>query len=148
MLANRRRDTAPERALRSLLHAQGLRYRCDHPIITSRRRVRVDIAFTRARLAVFVDGCFWHLCPEHGQIPAANRSYWLPKLQRNVERDREVDHALRQAGWTVMRFWEHLSMDDAAAAVLRTLRQAGDADAARPLARAVQGPIAFRCKPS
>jgi DNA mismatch endonuclease (patch repair protein) len=124
MLANRRRDTAPERELRSLLHAQGLRFRCDHPIVTSSRRVRVDVAFTRSRLAVFVDGCFWHCCPQHGQTPAANRAYWLPKLQRNVERDREVDQALIQAGWTVMRFWEHLSMRDAAAAISEALRAA------------------------
>lgn len=129
MLANRRRDTAPERALRSLLHAQGLRFRCDYPILTSRRRVRVDIAFTKPRVAVFVDGCFWHLCPQHSQIPLANRAYWLPKLQRNVARDREVDQALTEAGWTVMRFWEHVSIDDAAAAVLRTLREASRAGA-------------------
>jgi DNA mismatch endonuclease (patch repair protein) len=89
MEANRRRDTAPEVRLRSLLHRAGLRFRCDHPIRIDGRIVRVDIVFTRRRLAVFVDGCFWHGCAEHGQIPQANRDYWAAKLTRNAQRDRE-----------------------------------------------------------
>ncbi len=107
MKANRRRDTKPERVVRSELHRRGLRFRKDHPVRTPERLVRVDVAFTRARLAIFVDGCFWHRCPVHGTEPARNSSYWTPKLDRNVARDRAVDAALLAEGWTVLRFWEH-----------------------------------------
>jgi DNA mismatch endonuclease, patch repair protein len=128
MLANRRRDTNPERQLRSLLHRRGLRFRCDHPIVATGRRVRVDVAFMALKIAVFVDGCFWHQCPEHGRMPRANRDYWLPKLNRNVERDREVDLALQGAGWTVIRLWEHLHVEDAAAAVIDAVQMTQDAN--------------------
>ena len=87
MRANRRRDTTPERILRSALHRLGWRFRVDLPVEADRRRVRPDIVFTRRRVAVFVDGCFWHACPEHGQQPSANSSYWKPKLRRKEERD-------------------------------------------------------------
>jgi DNA mismatch endonuclease, patch repair protein len=117
MLANRRRDTRPEVELRSRLHRDGFRFRCDYPVVTPARRVRVDIAFPKRRLAVFIDGCFWHRCPEHGQIPKANRAYWEPKLARNVQRDREIDEALQDAGWTVLRFWEHTPSTKSAAVV-------------------------------
>jgi DNA mismatch endonuclease (patch repair protein) len=121
MEANRRRDTGPEVRLRSLLHRAGHRFRCDYPVPLGRRTVRVDVAFPRRRLAVFIDGCFWHSCPEHGQIPIANREYWAPKLARNSERDGELDRALRAAGWTVLRFWEHTPPAEAAQAVERWL---------------------------
>lgn len=107
MKANRRRDTKPERVVRSELHRRGLRFRKDHPVRTPERLVRVDVAFTRARVAIFVDGCFWHRCPVHGTEPTRNSSYWAPKLDRNVARDRAVDAALLAEGWTVLRFWEH-----------------------------------------
>jgi DNA mismatch endonuclease, patch repair protein len=107
MRRNRRRDTAPEIALRSELHGRGLRFRKDLPLRVSGRIVRPDIAFTRVRLAVFVDGCFWHACPIHGNQPRANSDYWRPKLARNVARDRAVDRALHAAGWCVLRAWEH-----------------------------------------
>jgi DNA mismatch endonuclease (patch repair protein) len=107
MRANTRTGTRPELALRSALHRQGLRFRKDHPIQAGGRRVRPDVVFTRAKLAVFVDGCFWHRCPQHATTPRANPSYWVPKLQRNVERDRAVDAALAGAGWSVLRIWEH-----------------------------------------
>ncbi len=107
MRANPRRDTKPEIALRAELHRLGLRFRKDHPLRLADRVVRPDVVFTRARLAVFVDGCFWHCCPEHGNVPRANGDYWGPKLERNVARDRAVDRALADAGWRVVRVWEH-----------------------------------------
>jgi DNA mismatch endonuclease (patch repair protein) len=117
MRANRRVDTTPELALRSELHRLGLRFRKDLPLMLEKRRVRPDLAFTRSKVAVFVDGCFWHRCPDHGQLPRANRNYWEPKLARNVERDQEADAALREAGWTALRFFEHVSAPEAAQAV-------------------------------
>ena len=121
MRGNRRRDTGPELALRKLLHAQGLRYRVDAPVRTARRLVRPDVVFTRRRLAVFVDGCFWHQCPEHGTRPKDPTGYWTPKLQRNVERDRETTAALEAEGWVVLRIWEHVPAVDAALAVVHHL---------------------------
>lgn len=99
----RRRDTKPELLVRRELHGRGLRYRVDYRGV----RGHPDLAFTRARIAVFIDGCFWHRCPIHGTLPKNNADWWLAKLNRNVERDRETDAALREAGWTVLRYWEH-----------------------------------------
>lgn len=113
MLGNRRRDTKPEVALRSALHAAGLRFRKDYRLDLDGVRVRPDIVFTRAKVAVFVDGCFWHSCPLHGTRPTRNADYWLPKLARNVERDREQDAALAAHGWQAVRIWEHESLEDA-----------------------------------
>lgn len=109
MAAIRRRDTGPERAVRSLLHARGLRYRVDLPIrLAGHRPIRPDIVFTRQRVAVFIDGCFWHGCPEHGQRTGIrNGAYWSPKIAGNAERDQRHTAALEAAGWTVLRFWEH-----------------------------------------
>jgi DNA mismatch endonuclease (patch repair protein) len=121
MRRNPRRDTEPEIALRSELHRMGLRFRKDLPIRTADRIVRPDVVFTRARLAVFVDGCFWHQCPLHGNVPRANTAYWVPKLERNVRRDRAVDEALLAAGWTVLRAWEHEKVAEVAAKVQETL---------------------------
>jgi DNA mismatch endonuclease (patch repair protein) len=98
-------DTAAELAVRRQLWALGLRYRVHYRATGGRRRV--DVAFTRARVAVFVDGCFWHSCPLHGTRPKANDEWWKAKLERNVERDRSADAELRAAGWTVVRIWEH-----------------------------------------
>jgi DNA mismatch endonuclease (patch repair protein) len=100
-----RRSTGPELALRRELHRRGLRYRVDLAGLPG----RPDIVFTRARLAVFVDGCFWHRCPEHGTLPRNNAAWWLAKLERNVARDRAKDEALRGLGWTVLHVWEHES---------------------------------------
>ncbi len=102
----RPRDTAPELALRRLLHARGLRYRVDVAPLPGLRR-RADVVFSRARVAVFVDGCFWHRCPQHGTSPKNNADWWRSKLEHNVQRDRHTDQALRQAGWQVLRVWEH-----------------------------------------
>lgn len=107
MAAIRRSDTAPEMAVRSLLHRAGYRFRKDLAMRVEGRRVRPDIVFTKTKVAVFVDGCFWHCCPEHGRTPRVNKEYWTPKLQRNIARDREQAAALQSAGWTVLRFWAH-----------------------------------------
>lgn len=104
---NRRTGTRPEAALRSHLHRRGLRFRKDLLLRLGQVRVRPDVVFPRAKVAVFLDGCFWHCCPQHGRIPGANRGYWEPKLARNVARDREANEALHAAGWTVLRVWEH-----------------------------------------
>lgn len=114
-------------ALRSELHRRGLRFRKDLPIRTLTRVIRPDVAFTVARLAVFVDGCFWHACPIHGNQPRANTDYWRPKLARNVARDRAVDQALTDAGWQVLRAWEHESPVDVADRVERALTTPTDA---------------------
>ena len=113
MRSNRRTDTKPEMALRTALHAKGYRYRKDFRLDLPLRRVRPDIAFTSRKVAVFIDGCFWHACPDHGSAPKNNEWYWSPKLAKNVERDRAADEALRQAGWTVVRLWEHVPLTDA-----------------------------------
>src|SRR5438105_437916 len=93
MQANRRRDTGPELALRRELHRRGLRFRVDHPPVSG-LQCRADMVFTRARVAVFVDGCFWHGCPEHGTLPRANGEWWRAKLEANAARDRRNDLAL------------------------------------------------------
>lgn len=120
MLSNRRRDTRPELDVRRLLHAAGLRYRVDFAPLGGRRRA--DIVFTRKRVAVFIDGCYWHSCPEHATSPTRNADYWVPKLARNVERDREIDQRLGDAGWTVLRYWEHEKAETVAQAIIDALR--------------------------
>lgn len=109
MKANRRRDTGPEIAVRRLLHNMSLRFRVDFPVRDGRPRpVRPDVAFTRQRVAVFIDGCFWHGCPEHGRRSGgSNSEYWSAKISRNAERDQEQAERLKAAGWTVIRAWEH-----------------------------------------
>jgi DNA mismatch endonuclease, patch repair protein len=104
---NRRSGTKPEIALRSELHRRGRRFRKDHLLRVGGVRARVDIVFTRQRVAVFVDGCFWHGCPDHQTVPRRNREYWVPKLKANRERDARVDAALRAEAWRVLRIWEH-----------------------------------------
>ncbi len=121
MAAIRRVDTKPEVALRSQLHRLGFRFRKDFPIRIEGRLIRPDIVFTRRKIAIFVDGCFWHCCPVHGQAPKVNGEYWYPKLERNVIRDREQTGALESAGWTVLRFWSHDPADLVADAVNQVL---------------------------
>ena len=122
MRANRRTDTKPEIALRRALHRHGYRFRKDYRLdLSGGVRVRPDIAFTARHVAVFVDGCFWHACPEHGTKPANNVWYWEPKLRRNVERDRAADAALAADGWDVVRIWEHEPLEAAVTAVLAAL---------------------------
>lgn len=101
-----RRDTLPELAIRSELHRRGLRFRVDRAPLPGLRS-RADIVFGPARVAVYIDGCFWHSCPEHGTRPKANAEWWEQKLNRNQERDAETDRALHEHGWEVVRIWEH-----------------------------------------
>ena len=122
MLANRRRDTKPELEVRKRLLAAGLRYRVDFPVDLTDRRRRADIVFTRARLVVFIDGCFWHGCPDHYTEPRSNVEYWRPKIARNVARDTRTTEQLETAGWQVLRFWEHEDPDHVAERVLSTVR--------------------------
>jgi DNA mismatch endonuclease (patch repair protein) len=110
-----RRDTPCELAVRSTVHAMGLRFRVDWPVPGTRRRA--DLAFVRARVAVFVDGCFWHGCPDHGTWPKANAKWWRNKIETNVWRDRDTDARLQRSGWTVLRFWEHDEPSRAARAI-------------------------------
>jgi DNA mismatch endonuclease (patch repair protein) len=107
MSRNRSRDTKPELLLRRALWAAGLRYRTRTGV-----RGKPDVVFTRARVAVFVDGCFWHACPQHYCEPLSNAEYWKRKIERNRERDAAVTSALEADGWTVLRFWEHEVMTD------------------------------------
>lgn len=111
--------------LRRELFRRGLRYRVDHPIIGMRRR-RADLVFVRARVAVFVDGCFWHVCPEHATSPASNGLWWAEKLERNVARDRETNEHLIGLGWLVIRFWEHQDMVSAADQVQEVVHRRAD----------------------
>ncbi len=113
--------TAPEMAIRRELHRRGLRYRVNMPL-PELGRVRPDIVFTRVRVAVFVDGCFWHRCPEHGTSPKTNAEWWRRKLDTNVERDRQTDTALAEAGWTILRIWEHEKTTTAADQVERIVQ--------------------------
>jgi DNA mismatch endonuclease (patch repair protein) len=105
MRTTRRRDTKPELALRSALHGMGLRFQVDRTIDGNRRRT--DVVFPTERIAVYVDGCFWHACPDHGTTPKSNRQWWVDKLANNVARDAATTEALTAKGWLVLRFWEH-----------------------------------------
>lgn len=116
MQAIRSRDTKPEQALRSLLHSAGLRYRVCTPPLPGLRRT-ADVVFRPTKVAVFVDGCYWHGCPEHYVPPKTNPGYWSEKVARNVARDRDTDARLKAAGWMVLRFWEHESPDSCALVV-------------------------------
>jgi DNA mismatch endonuclease, patch repair protein len=120
MQGNRKRDTRPELALRSELHRRGLRYRIDARPVEG-LRCRADIVFRRQKVAVFVDGCFWHGCPEHGTSPKTNAAYWSAKIARNVERDRLNEVKLSDAGWIVIRVWEHELPKDGASRIARVL---------------------------
>lgn len=118
MRAIRRVNTKPELSLRRALHAAGLRYRVDLRLDLPLGRVRPDLAFTRRKVAVFVDSCFWHSCPEHGHVPAVNDWYWVPKLERTTTRDAHANNVLRDAGWTVVRAWEHEALEVVVARVM------------------------------
>ena len=121
----RSRHTAPEVALRQELHRRGLRYRVDRrpaPGVIG----RADVVVGPARVAVYVDGCFWHSCPTHASIPRTNREWWIAKLNRNRERDRETSQALRDEGWEVIRIWEHENPREAADRIERVVRARRD----------------------
>ena len=144
----RKRDNGPEMAVRRLLHARGARYRVCFRIPEQRRRT-IDIAFVRARLAVYIDGCFWHGCPEHLHMPKANSDWWVAKLAMNQARDASATAQLRSLGWTVLRFWEHESPEEVVRQVVATLeartqgrppRDSGTRSSLRPAIGRVHGP--------
>ncbi|MEV7465799.1 very short patch repair endonuclease [Streptomyces kronopolitis] len=126
MSVQARRDTRPEMAVRRLLYASGHRYRLQRRVPGFPRRT-IDIAFPGPKIAVFLDGCFWHGCPEHATRPKANADWWRSKLDGNIARDRETTEHLTEQGWTVLRFWEHedpaLVAERVAATVARTPRR-------------------------
>lgn len=121
MRSARQRDTAPELAVRSELHRRGLRFFVDRAPIPSLRG-RADIVFPRRRIAVYIDGCFWHGCTEHGTWPKANAAWWRAKIEANRARDRDTDERLAASGWTVVRAWEHESPRAIADRVAEVLR--------------------------
>ena len=124
MSRQRSRDTDPERVLRSRLHRMGLRFRIHRRPVAGVRR-EADVVFAGARVAVFVDGCFWHRCPDHGTFPKNNGAWWEAKLAANAARDADTDRRLAEAGWQVVRVWEHEDPGEAAARVATVVRAAG-----------------------
>lgn len=112
----RQKNTSAESALRRELHSLGLRYRVQVPVSTNPRRV-ADIVFTSPRVVVFVDGCFWHGCPEHATWPKQHAEFWRMKIVTNQERDRDTDRRLRADGWKVVRVWAHEAPRDAASRI-------------------------------
>lgn len=123
MRGNRGKDTKPEKALRSLLFKDGLRYRVNAPPLQGIRR-SADVLFPKARIAVFIDGCFWHVCPEHHRPATKNVDFWNAKFADNQRRDAETNRILEEAGWTVIRAWEHETPDDVAKRVISAVRGA------------------------
>lgn len=111
------KDSKAERALRSALHKKGLRFRLHRRI----EGITVDIVFPGSRVAVFVDGCFWHGCPKHATYPKTNQDYWLPKLAENKERDERQTKRLQESGWKVIRLWEHDCLPPAPRVVARIM---------------------------
>lgn len=122
MVAVRGRDTRPERELRSALHRQGLRFRLHRRVVADVRR-QTDIVLGPARIAVFVDGCFWHGCPDHATQAKANAAFWRDKIAANKARDADTDERLRRAGWHVIRVWEHENPRKAARRIARVARR-------------------------
>ncbi|MDO8119721.1 very short patch repair endonuclease [Isoptericola sp. b490] len=127
-----RRDTGPELAVRRLLHARGLRYRVCYPVPEMPRRT-IDIAFTRAKVAVFIDGCFWHGCPAHKELPKANHDWWAAKIEQNRSRDAGTTAHLMARDWIVVRLWEHDDPVKAISTIVTALaaREEGQPDLAR-----------------
>ncbi|MEU3373831.1 very short patch repair endonuclease [Streptomyces sp. NPDC006660] len=122
MQAIRSRDTKPERLVRRLVHASGLRYRVAAKPLPDLRRT-ADMVFRPAKVAVFIDGCYWHGCPEHYVPPKTNSGYWSEKVLRNVNRDRDTDRRLDEAGWLVLRFWEHQNSEDCAQVIVAAVEE-------------------------
>ncbi|MFD4139567.1 very short patch repair endonuclease [Streptomyces sp. NPDC058572] len=126
-----RRDTDPEMAVRRLLYAAGMRYRLQRRVPGMARRT-IDIAFPGLRIAIFVDGCFWHGCPEHATSPKANASWWRTKLDKNVARDIETTAHLEEAGWVVLRFWEHEPPEQVAERIAEEIGRVREGTAPHP----------------
>jgi DNA mismatch endonuclease (patch repair protein) len=121
MKAAKRRDTTPELRVRRALHRLGFRFYVDRRPLTSSPK-RADILFSRQRVAIFIDGCYWHGCPEHGTLPKANADWWAEKITGNARRDRATETELRIQGWRVIRIWEHEETNAAVARILLDLR--------------------------
>jgi DNA mismatch endonuclease (patch repair protein) len=121
MQSNKGRDTRPELAVRRAVHALGLRYRVGMRPLPKLRRT-ADLVFTRAKVAVFIDGCFWHGCPTHHTVAATNAAFWAEKVRRTRERDNETDQHLAEQGWTVVRVWEHDDPLEVAARIRSIIR--------------------------
>jgi DNA mismatch endonuclease (patch repair protein) len=122
MERNSRHASEVERAVRSKLHAMGFRFRvATRPIADL--NCKADLIFRANRVAVFIDGCFWHGCPQHGVRPRTNSNYWHAKIEANMARDRRNDAALELAGWTVIRVWEHEPPKEAAERISRLVRE-------------------------
>ncbi len=112
----RYRDTRPEIAFRKALHSAGLKYRVNYG------KERIDIAFPNLKLAIFIDGCFWHGCPLHSHIPKSNKRYWVPKLKKNLQRAKAKDLRLKKDGWKILHVWEHqLTADKISSTLKHTL---------------------------
>ena len=125
MVANKARDTKPELAVRRLLHARGLRYRVNAKPEPDLQRT-ADVLFSRWKVAVFVDGCYWHGCPQHYRAPRTNAGFWEAKVTRNRERDAETTRLLEERGWSVLRFWAHLDPEHVAEVVEEAVRASAD----------------------
>ncbi|GAA3386749.1 very short patch repair endonuclease [Cryptosporangium minutisporangium] len=123
MQANKSRDTNPELALRRAVHARGMRYRVNTRPVAGLRRT-ADLVFTKARVAIFLDGCFWHGCPQHHTVAKTNATFWAEKVRRNRERDAETDRLIAEHGWTVVRIWEHEDPTEAAERIQAVIEQA------------------------
>lgn len=123
MAGVRQTGTDAEMALRQAMHRLGLRYRVDYEVLRKPRRV-ADVAFPARRVAVFVDGCFWHGCPEHATWPKQNADFWRQKIEANRQRDADTNDRLRAVGWTVLRFWSHESPSEAARTVAKVVAAA------------------------
>lgn len=119
-----------ERAIRSALHKMGFRFRIHYRAIVGTRRT-IDIAFTRYRLAVFCDGCFWHGCPQHATQPKTNAEWWKEKIAANTARDHDTNTRLTGSGWSVLRIWEHEPIERAVAAIVARLDELMRAHASR-----------------
>ncbi|MBS4103920.1 very short patch repair endonuclease [Tsukamurella paurometabola] len=124
MRSNRRRDTRPEVALRQEVHRLGLRYFVDRAPLRDLARRRADLVFPRLKVAVYLDGCFWHGCPEHHTVSKTNAEFWATKVEKNRARDEDTNRRLEDAGWTVIRVWEHEDPAVAAAAIRDVVEQA------------------------
>lgn len=122
MQAAKPRDTAPEKALRSSLYKKDLRFRVDIKPVKELNR-RADIVFRTAKVAVFVDGCFWHGCPLHGTQAKANAMFWRNKIKQNQKRDVNTSERLKQAGWRVIRVWEHEDPEKASVKICSIIRK-------------------------
>lgn len=121
MRLNRKVDSRPETRLRSYLHRAGLRFRKNRSIDFGEMSAVADVVFPREHVAVFMDGCFWHSCPDHGTVPRVNRDYWLPKLARTRERDRQLPSGPHATGWLIIRVWEHDPLQAVASSVFEAV---------------------------